>query len=108
MSPDSDLNKRIVARQMQFILRPCCFFGDERYSIEKINGNLRRLFMADFELKPLTLVRASTQVPLFNKFIHKKQAAQSAACFLVEIRGFEPLTYTLRTYRATNCAISPY
>ena len=26
---------------------------------------------------------------------------------LVEIRGFEPLTYTLRTYRATNCAISP-
>ncbi len=27
--------------------------------------------------------------------------------FLVEIRGFEPLTYTLRTYRATNCAISP-
>ena len=27
---------------------------------------------------------------------------------MVEIRGFEPLTYTLRTYRATNCAISPY
>ena len=26
---------------------------------------------------------------------------------MVEIRGFEPLTYTLRTYRATNCAISP-
>ena len=26
---------------------------------------------------------------------------------VVEIRGFEPLTYTLRTYRATNCAISP-
>ena len=26
---------------------------------------------------------------------------------LVELRGFEPLTYTLRTYRATNCAISP-
>lgn len=26
---------------------------------------------------------------------------------LVEIRGLEPLTYTLRTYRATNCAISP-
>ena len=43
--------------------------------------------MADFELKPLTLVRASTQVPLFNKFIHKKQAAQSAACFLVELKA---------------------
>ncbi len=27
---------------------------------------------------------------------------------LVEIWGFEPQTYTLRTYRATNCAISPY
>ncbi len=27
---------------------------------------------------------------------------------MVEIRGFEPLTYTLRTYRATNCAISPF
>lgn len=46
--------------------------------------------MADIKLKPLTLVRASTQVLLFNKFIHKKQAAQSAACFLVEIRGFAP------------------
>ena len=28
--------------------------------------------------------------------------------FLVEIAGFEPATYTLRTYRAANCAISPY
>ena len=27
---------------------------------------------------------------------------------MVEIWGFEPQTYTLRTYRATNCAISPY
>ena len=27
---------------------------------------------------------------------------------LVEIAGFEPATYTLRTYRAANCAISPY
>ena len=26
---------------------------------------------------------------------------------MVETRGVEPLTYTLRTYRATNCAISP-
>lgn len=27
---------------------------------------------------------------------------------MVEIAGFEPATYTLRTYRAANCAISPY
>ena len=27
---------------------------------------------------------------------------------MVEIWGFEPQTYTLRTYRATNCAISPF
>ncbi len=37
--------------------------------------------------------------------------SNSAGCaytpVMVEIRGFEPLTYTLRTYRATNCAISP-
>lgn len=26
---------------------------------------------------------------------------------MVEIRGFEPLAYTMRTYRATICAISP-
>ncbi len=35
----------------------------------------------------------------------------SAGCaytpVMVEIWGFEPQTYTLRTYRATNCAISP-
>jgi hypothetical protein len=29
-------------------------------------------------------------------------------CFLVEHRGFEPLTSTLRTLRATNCANAPY
>ena len=26
---------------------------------------------------------------------------------LVELRGFEPLTFSLRTRRATNCAIAP-
>ena len=26
----------------------------------------------------------------------------------VELRGFEPLTFSLRTRRATNCAIAPY
>jgi hypothetical protein len=26
---------------------------------------------------------------------------------LVELRGFEPLTYSMRTSRATNCAIAP-
>ena len=26
---------------------------------------------------------------------------------LVELRGFEPRTYSLRTRRATNCAIAP-
>ena len=25
----------------------------------------------------------------------------------VELRGFEPLTYSMRTSRATNCAIAP-
>lgn len=28
--------------------------------------------------------------------------------WVVEIAGLEPATYTLRTYRATNCAISPH
>ena len=27
---------------------------------------------------------------------------------LVELIGFEPMTYSLRTNRATNCAIAPY
>jgi hypothetical protein len=27
--------------------------------------------------------------------------------FPVELRGFEPLTYSMRTSRATNCAIAP-
>jgi len=26
---------------------------------------------------------------------------------LVELRGFEPLTFSLRTRRATNCATAP-
>jgi hypothetical protein len=29
------------------------------------------------------------------------------AAFVVELRGFEPLTFSLRTRRATNCAIAP-
>ena len=27
--------------------------------------------------------------------------------YLVELRGFEPLTFSLRTRRATNCATAP-
>ena len=27
--------------------------------------------------------------------------------FMVELRGFEPLTFSLRTRRATNCATAP-
>ncbi len=26
----------------------------------------------------------------------------------MELRGFEPLTYSMRTSRATNCAIAPW
>ena len=37
----------------------------------------------------------------------KKGKAKAFPFFVVEIWGFEPQTYTLRTYRATNCAISP-
>ncbi len=36
---------------------------------------------------------------------------RAAACqclvSLVELRGFEPLTFSLRTRRATNCATAP-
>ena len=45
---------------------------------------------------------------LKNRTIHLfptkiKQAEQSSTCFiLVEIRGFEPLTFALRTRRSTN------
>ena len=31
-----------------------------------------------------------------------KKTAANCRGFLVEIRGFEPLTYTMRTYRSTN------
>ena len=39
------------------------------------------------------------------RFLSRRGCAYTPV--MVEIRGFEPLTYTLRTYRATNCAISP-
>ena len=38
----------------------------------------------------------------------RRGKAKAFPFFVVEIWGFEPQTYTLRTYRATNCAISPY
>ncbi len=41
-------------------------------------------------------------------FPTKKSVPSMQERILVEIWGFEPQTYTLRTYRATNCAISPY
>ena len=49
-----------------------------------------------------------------NWLVRKQTAVHTAkrtgnylSFLLVEIWGFEPQTYTLRTYRATNCAISP-
>ena len=42
-----------------------------------------------------------------KKWLKNSKKRAKMPVFLVEIRGFEPLTYTLRTYRATNCAISP-
>ena len=38
----------------------------------------------------------------------RRGKAKAFPFFVVEIWGFEPQTYTLRTYRATNCAISPF
>ena len=32
----------------------------------------------------------------------------SSKSIVVELRGFEPRTFSLRTRRATNCAIAPY
>ena len=43
--------------------------------------------MADIKLKPLTLVRASTQVLLFNKFIHQKERGLIPSLFLVELKA---------------------
>ena len=38
----------------------------------------------------------------------KPQAGCALTCgFSVELRGIEPLTYSMRTSRATNCAIAP-
>ncbi len=34
-------------------------------------------------------------------------AAALACSKIVELRGFEPLTFSMRTRRATNCAIAP-
>ena len=40
---------------------------------------------------------------------HKRRPGKmSLTCLnFVELRGFEPLTYSMRTSRATNCAIAP-
>ena len=46
-------------------------------------------------------VTAETKLP-------RHQAGQvSIFSSYVELRGFEPLTFSLRTRRATNCAIAP-
>ncbi len=42
---------------------------------------------------------AMRRIPLFD---NKKAQSRSLGLYLVEIRGFEPLTYTMRTYRSTN------
>ena len=46
--------------------------------------------------------------PLESRTEREEQHNKISQPLRMEIRGFEPLTYTLRTYRATNCAISPY
>ena len=40
--------------------------------------------------------------PLLTKIKRKKGARCALLLRLVEIRGFEPLTYALRTHRSTN------
>ena len=44
------------------------------------------------------------RIPKLKAVIPRHKAEVSP---LVELRGFEPLTFSLRTRRATNCAIAP-
>ncbi len=44
----------------------------------------------------LTVTHVATQVSPMSRLIT-----------VVELRGFEPLTFSMRTRRATNCAIAP-
>ena len=45
---------------------------------------------------------------MVDKRLNTKKASDYSEAFnSVELRGFEPLTFSLRTRRATNCAIAP-
>lgn len=55
--------------------------------------------------KPVAAISQSKQGPNLQQ---RKRWQGFGPCALVELRGFEPRTFSLRTRRATNCAIAPY
>ena len=70
----------------------------------------------EIRFAPHGLVGAGSEAPLERHSppalripsAHKQKTTQSLTeWFLVEHRGFEPLTSTMRTLRATNCANAP-
>ncbi len=54
-----------------------------------------------------TLWPDSLPDPFESPEMRQQKTTTRMGCFLVEHRGFEPLTSTLRTLRATNCANAP-
>ncbi len=54
-----------------------------------------------------TNIDASAQVTAETKLPHHQAGQVSIFSTYVELRGIEPLTFSMRTRRATNCAIAP-
>lgn len=74
----------------------------------------RTLFDADLDAVADSLDAAipiycgrSADEPTFRRVWGIKKTRLSLVFFMVELRGIEPLTFSMRTRRATNCAIAP-
>ena len=61
-------------------------------------------YLLAFNISYLSFFRLLLSKYVMQLSMYKFQAK----ALVVEIRGFEPLAYTLRTYRSTNWAISPH
>ncbi len=72
--------------------------------LHSMSANATRLRLSSFVISPqgFMLQSNTTMKSWESPFPHKKNIVHLYDIFVVEIRGFEPLTFALRTRRSTN------
>ena len=109
--PDIRAPRRgLFPAHLQNVSLCCIFSGALTYTMRNFGHERCRaatpIASGDRLCRHRCLLFQKVRIILERSFLQKERAPK-ALNFLVEITRLELVTYTLRTYRATNCAISP-